>query len=85
MHPVVTPRFVPTCTPQLLQALGRLAAREGCRVQSHISESLDNQAFVAALRPEVGRRGPSTLAHAPCMSVVACWGPFVVVALGFQR
>ena len=53
VQPVVTPRFVPTCTPELLRALGRLAQEERCHVQSHISESLDNQAFVAQLHPEV--------------------------------
>ena len=52
MHPVITPRFVPTCTPELLQGLGALAAQHRCHVQSHISESLDNQAFVAELHPE---------------------------------
>jgi guanine deaminase len=53
VHPVVTPRFVPTCSPQLLARLGALAQRHGCHVQSHISESLDNDAFVAHLHPEV--------------------------------
>ena len=53
VHAVVTPRFVPTCTPELLQGLARIAAAHGCHVQSHISESLDNQAFVGHLHPEV--------------------------------
>ncbi|KAK9901242.1 hypothetical protein WJX75_002216 [Coccomyxa subellipsoidea] len=56
VHPVVTPRFVPTCSPQLLARLGALAQRHGCHVQSHISESLDNDAFVAHLHPEVSGR-----------------------------
>ena len=58
VHPVVTPRFVPSCSPPLLQGLGRLAEEHKCHVQSHISESLDNDAFVLALHPEVG---PSAL------------------------
>ena len=53
VHPVVTPRFVPSCTPALLQGLGAIAQRSACHVQSHISESLDNDAFVAQLHPEV--------------------------------
>lgn len=56
VQPVVTPRFVPTCTPELLSGLGALAAQHGCHVQSHISESLDNDAFVAQLHPEVSHR-----------------------------
>ena len=38
---VVTPRFVPTCTPELLRGLGKLAADLDTPVQSHISESFD--------------------------------------------
>ena len=38
---VVTPRFVPTCTPELLQGLGKLAADLNTPIQSHISESFD--------------------------------------------
>ena len=53
VNPVVTPRFVPSCSLPLLQGLGRLAREHGCHVQSHISESLDNDAFVHALHPEV--------------------------------
>ena len=53
VHPVVTPRFVPSCTPALLQGLGGIAQRSACHLQSHISESLDNDAFVAQLHPEV--------------------------------
>ena len=50
---MITPRFVPSCSPALLQGLGDLARKHGCHVQSHISESLDNDAFVSQLHPEV--------------------------------
>jgi guanine deaminase len=39
--PVITPRFIPTCSPQLLRALGDLARVHSCHVTSHISESVD--------------------------------------------
>jgi guanine deaminase len=39
VQPIVTPRFVPACTDELLGALGRLAAHEGVLVQTHCSES----------------------------------------------
>eukprot|EP00947_MAST-08B_sp_MAST-8B-sp1_P000811 g811.t1 len=45
----ITPRFIPTCSEELLAGLGRIAAETGCLVQSHISESLDEIAFVNAL------------------------------------
>ena len=37
--PIVTPRFTPACTDELLQGLGELAARAGTLVQTHASES----------------------------------------------
>jgi len=37
--PVVTPRFIPSCTDATLRALGALAAQCGCHVQTHCSES----------------------------------------------
>ncbi len=37
--PVITPRFIPSCTDELLHRLGRLAAETGCHVQTHCSES----------------------------------------------
>ena len=41
VQPVVTPRFVPTCTPELLAGLGEVAQGQAVLVQSHISESHD--------------------------------------------
>ena len=37
--PVITPRFIPSCTDDLLHRLGRLATETGCHVQTHCSES----------------------------------------------
>ncbi|WP_417307680.1 guanine deaminase [Devosia sp.] len=37
--PVVTPRFIPSCTDDLLEGLGQLAGECGCHVQTHCSES----------------------------------------------
>jgi guanine deaminase len=39
IQPVITPRFIPSCTDSLLAALGRLADESGCHVQTHCSES----------------------------------------------
>lgn len=46
VRPVVTPRFIPSCTDALLEGLGRLAAAENCHVQTHCSESDWVQAHV---------------------------------------
>jgi guanine deaminase len=37
--PIVTPRFTPACTDDLLRGLGELAGRAGTLVQTHASES----------------------------------------------
>lgn len=37
--PVITPRFIPSCTDDLLTGLGELAGQTGCHVQTHCSES----------------------------------------------
>lgn len=39
VQPVVTPRFIPSCTDAMLQGLGRIADDYGCHVQTHCSES----------------------------------------------
>jgi guanine deaminase len=37
--PIITPRFIPACTDELLAGLGALAAETGVAVQTHCSES----------------------------------------------
>jgi len=37
--PVVTPRFIPSCTDATLEGLGDIAGECGCHVQTHCSES----------------------------------------------
>lgn len=39
VYPVVTPRFIPSCTDEAMQGLGQLAAKYDVHVQSHCSES----------------------------------------------
>jgi guanine deaminase len=46
--PVITPRFIPSCTDELLRGLGRLARETGCHVQTHCSESDWAHGFVLA-------------------------------------
>jgi len=43
--PIITPRFIPTCTPQLMKELGALAKEYNCHIQSHIAESTDEIQF----------------------------------------
>ncbi len=46
VQPVVTPRFVPSCTDALLEGLAELAHRCGCIVQTHCAESDWEEAYV---------------------------------------
>jgi guanine deaminase len=39
IQPVITPRFIPACSDELLCLLGDLARETGCHVQTHCSES----------------------------------------------
>ena len=41
------PRFVPSCTPELLKACGELAGKYGLPVQSHLSENVSEIEWVA--------------------------------------
>ena len=52
VHPIITPRFVPSCTPELLKACGELAKKYQLPVQSHLSENTSEIAWVAELEPE---------------------------------
>ncbi|MFC7705256.1 guanine deaminase [Plastorhodobacter daqingensis] len=50
---VITPRFSPTSSPEQLEALGALWARyPDCLMQTHLSEQLDEIAWVRSLFPE---------------------------------
>ena len=52
VRPIITPRFVPSCTPEMLRACGELAAKYQLPVQSHLSENKDEIAWVKELEPE---------------------------------
>ena len=52
VRPIITPRFVPSCTPELLKACGQLASIYRLPVQSHLSENTSEIAWVAELEPE---------------------------------
>ncbi len=51
IKPILTPRFSPSCTEPLMAFLGRLAQERGFPVQSHLSESLGEIAWVKQLYP----------------------------------
>ncbi|MBQ9244548.1 MAG: amidohydrolase family protein [Proteobacteria bacterium] len=52
IQPILTPRFTPSCTDELMAELGRLAKARGLRVQSHLSENTSEIAWVRELHPD---------------------------------
>ncbi len=50
--PIITPRFTPSCTDELMEWLGGLAQERGLNVQSHLSENPDEVAWVKRLHPD---------------------------------
>ena len=74
--PIITPRFVPSCTRELMAALGDLRRKFALPVQSHLSENPGEVSWVAELEPEAafygdaydrsglfGREGNTVMAH----------------------
>lgn len=49
--PIITPRFVPSCTDELLERLGKLMDEYDVPVQSHISENQKEIEWVSELCP----------------------------------
>ena len=56
-RPIVTPRFVPSCSTALLEALGRLRGEYDLPVQSHLSENPGEVALVRRMHPEAAFYG----------------------------
>lgn len=52
VRPILTPRFTPACTDALMAFLGTLARERKLRVQSHLSENLQEMALVKRLHPD---------------------------------
>lgn len=52
VKPMLTPRFTPACTDELMDWLGRLAAERDLPVQSHLSENGGEIAWVRELHPD---------------------------------
>jgi guanine deaminase len=50
--PILTPRFIPSCTDELLRGLSEIRQQYNVPVQSHLSENLQEIAWVRELCPE---------------------------------
>ena len=52
IKPIITPRFTPSCTNELMKKLGEIAKEYNLPVQSHLSENLGEIAWVKDLHPD---------------------------------
>jgi len=52
IRPILTPRFTPSCTDELMTWLGEQAQERGLYVQSHLSENLREIELVKKLHPD---------------------------------
>ena len=57
--PILTPRFIPCCTDNLMEELREIQMAFGIPVQSHLSESKGEIEFVKSLRPNNSFYGDS--------------------------
>ena len=55
VKPILTPRFTPSCTDELMNFLGKLALEQGLPVQSHLSENTGEIQWVKELHPDCGQ------------------------------
>lgn len=49
--PILTPRFIPSCSDELMRGIGQLARKYHLRIQSHLSENPEEIALVHQLVP----------------------------------
>ena len=52
IKPIITPRFTPCCTNDLMDVLGKLAKEKDLPIQSHLSENTNEIAWVKELHPD---------------------------------
>lgn len=74
-RPILTPRFTPSCTDELMEELKKLQMRYGLPLQSHLSENQGEIAWVKELCPWAGFYGDAYdrfgLFGADCPTVMA--------------
>lgn len=52
IRPILTPRFIPTCSDDLMGKIGQLTQERGLALQSHLNENLDEIQWVRELAPD---------------------------------
>lgn len=53
LKPIITPRFTPSCTNELMAKLGEIANKDNLYVQSHLNENKNEIEWVKSLHPDI--------------------------------
>jgi len=72
LQPILTPRFAPTCSRELIESLGRLGKKYGVGMQTHVVESLWEKKTSTELFPECRcdseiYKNAGLLENSPCL------------------
>ncbi len=67
VKPIITPRFIPTCSDYLLKELGKISKEYKLPVQSHLSENLSEIEWVKELVPQ-------SKSYADAYNIYGLWG-----------
>ena len=62
-YPILTPRFIPSCTDALMARLGEIQRAYNLPIQSHVSENISEIAWVGELRPAAAYYGDAYDIH----------------------
>jgi guanine deaminase len=90
-RPILTPRFIPACSDELMAGLGGLQKKYALPVQSHLSENKKEIAFVRSLCPAAKNYGDAYLqsglfgGEVPTIMAHCVWSDDEEVALMQER
>lgn len=73
IKPILTPRFTPACTNELMGFLGKLAAERDLPLQSHLSENAAEITWVQQLHPDCSQYWETYAKY-------GLWGPRTLMA-----
>ncbi|MBE6613587.1 MAG: guanine deaminase, partial [Ruminococcaceae bacterium] len=62
-YPILTPRFIPSCTDALMEKLGEIQRKYHLPIQSHVSENQGEIGLVKQLRPDAAYYGDAYDRH----------------------
>ena len=91
-RPIITPRFIPSCSDELMEMLSKIRQDHGLAVQSHLSENKGEIAWVQELCPESKHYGDAydhfgLFGGADCPTIMAhcVWSSADEIALMKER